>query len=134
MTIVTPIKKGTIFLKLPREIFLFSGASNRGRTYIPQRGIFEQAKHRRNISNYARITLKSKSDDIKAKQAKAKENSLANLRKEDKPRLCNVAQSEKPADRTDLTKELAKKTGAGEQTASRVLVINKKIDKAIVKV
>lgn len=87
---------------------------------------------RRNISNYARITLKSKSDDIKAKQAKAKEKQAEyHGNQYEKRTLCNVAQSPKPADRTDLKKELAKKTGAGEHTTSKVLVINKKIDKAI---
>lgn len=80
---------------------------------------------RRNISNYARITLKSKSDDIKAKQAKAKENIRATQNNAGAAAFVNSQKQ------IDLTKELAKKAGTGEQTASRVLVINKKIDKAI---
>ena len=80
---------------------------------------------RRNISNYARITLKSKSDDIKAKQVKAKENIRATQNNAGAAAFVNSQKQ------IDLTKELAKKAGTGEQTASRVLVINKKIDKAI---
>lgn len=80
---------------------------------------------RRNISNYARITLKSKSDDIKAKRAKAKENIRATQNNAGAAAFVNSQKQ------IDLTKELAKKAGTGEQTASRVLVINKKIDKAI---
>lgn len=91
---------------------------------------------RRNINTYARTTLESLSDDILSKRAKAKEKqaNAGGDKKSDeykKIAFCEITKSDKPADRTDLTKELAKKANTGEQTASRVMTINKKIDTAI---
>lgn len=81
---------------------------------------------RRNINNYARTTLESVSDEIKTLLKTRKEKSLENLKQN---RVCEITKSDK--EKADTTKEIAKRANVGEQTASRVMTINKKIDKAI---
>lgn len=81
---------------------------------------------RRNINKYARTTLESVSDEIKTLQKTRKEKSLENLKQN---RVCEITKSDK--EKADTTKEIAKRANVGEQTASRVMTINKKIDKAI---
>lgn len=81
---------------------------------------------RRNINNYARTTLESVSDEIKTLLKTRKEKSLENLKQN---RVCEITKSDK--EKADTTKEIAKRANVGEQTASRVMTINKKIDRAI---
>ena len=83
---------------------------------------------RRNINNYARTTLECLSDEILQKQAegKAKRSEQGGDRRS---AFCEITKSEKP--KVDTTKEVAKRANVGEQTASRVITINKNIDAAI---
>lgn len=75
---------------------------------------------RRNISNFAEVTLRSKSDEI-----------IANRKKNQGVRTDLFAKSQKSYETTDTTKEIARLANVGTNTASRVITINKKIDKAI---
>lgn len=91
---------------------------------------------RRNINNYARTTLECLSDEIQQKQAEAnKKQSDAGkqygrgLPKKEEIALGEITQSYRPV--VDTKKEIAKRANVGEQTASRVMTINKKIDAAI---
>lgn len=84
---------------------------------------------RRNINNYARTTLECLSDEIQAKQNERKQKSLENLRQNAVDRVCEVTKSvEQPV---NTSKEVARRANVGEQTASRVMTINKRIDAAI---
>ena len=89
---------------------------------------------RRNINNYARTTLECLSDEIQQKQVEAnKKQSEAGKQygrgMQNKIALGEITQSYKPV--IDTKKEIAKRANVGEQTASRVMTINKKIDAAI---
>ena len=75
---------------------------------------------RRNISNFAEVTLRSKSDEI-----------IANRKKNQGVRTDLFAKSQKSYKTTDTTKEIARLANVGTNTASRVITINKKIDRAI---
>ena len=75
---------------------------------------------RRNISNFAVVTLRSKSDEI-----------IANRKKNQGVRTDLFAKSQKSYETTDTTKEIARLANVGTNTASRVITINKKIDRAI---
>ena len=79
---------------------------------------------RRNINKYARTTLESVSDEIQSRR-----NAVREKEHERKPTFVKSQKSNLPT--FDTTKDIAKKANVGEQTASRVLTINKKIDKAI---
>lgn len=83
---------------------------------------------RRNINNYARTTLECLSDEIQAKQAEGKAKQ-AEQGGDRKTAFCEITKSEKP--KIDTTKEVARRANVGEQTASRVMTINKRIDAAI---
>ncbi len=89
---------------------------------------------RRNISNYARTTLASLSDEIQAARRQAKQNSQNNLKQNkdvvenDTHRKYEFIQSDKP--KTDTLAEIAKQAGVGRETASRTVQINKAIDEA----
>ena len=83
---------------------------------------------RRNINNYARTTLECLSDEIQAKQAEGKAKQ-AEQGGDRKTAFCEITKSEKP--KVDTTKEVARRANVGEQTASRVMTINKRIDAAI---
>ena len=84
---------------------------------------------RRNINNYARTTLESQSDEIKAKRQVSTQKSFENLKQNQKHRISEIRQSE--AVKTDTLKDIAQKAGVARDTASRVMTINKKIDRAI---
>ena len=79
---------------------------------------------RRNINKYARTTLESVSDEIQSRR-----NAVREKEHERKTTFVKSQKSNLPT--FDTTKDIAKKANVGEQTASRVLTINKKIDKAI---
>lgn len=83
---------------------------------------------RRNINKYARTTLECLSDEIQAKQAEGKAKQ-AEQGGDRKTAFCEITKSEKP--KVDTTKEVAHRANVGEQTASRVMTINKRIDAAI---
>lgn len=84
---------------------------------------------RRNINNYARTTLECLSDEIQAKQNERKQKQLDNLRQNATDRVCDFTNSvEQPI---NTTKEVSRRANVGEQTASRVMTINKRIDEAI---
>lgn len=84
---------------------------------------------RRNINNYARTTLESQSDEIKAKRQVSTQKSFENLKQNQKHRISEIRQSETV--KTDTLKDIAQKAGVARDTASRVMTINKKIDQAI---
>lgn len=84
---------------------------------------------RRNINNYARTTLECLSDEIQAKQNERKQKQLDNLRQNATDRVCEITNSVEQSINT--TKEVARRANVGEQTASRVMTINKRIDAAI---
>ena len=74
---------------------------------------------RRNINSYARNTLESLSDDIQASK------------RQNQGKRTDLFQNSEKGERTDTTKEIAKRAGTSTDTTSRVLTINKKIDRAI---
>lgn len=74
---------------------------------------------RRNINSYARNTLESLSDDIQASK------------RQNQGKRTDLFQNSEKGERTDTTKEIAKRAGTSTDTTSRVLTINKKIDQAI---
>ena len=79
---------------------------------------------RRNINKYARTTLESVSDEIQSRR-----NAVREKEHERKTTFVKSQKSNLPT--FDTTKDIAKKANVGEQTASRVITINKKIDRAI---
>lgn len=91
-------------------------------------------KSRRNLTAFAKGTLESKAIEILSKRAKEKR--LSTLKQNADNRLCEFTQTEKEektieTPKIDVKKELAKRIGTGEQTASRIMNINKHIEKAI---
>lgn len=85
---------------------------------------------RRNINNYARTTLECLSDEILATRKAAKEKQAEYHGNQYEHRtLGEITQSPKPV--IDTKKEIARRANVGEQTASRVMTINKSIDAAI---
>lgn len=111
---------------------------------------------RRNINNYARTTLVAMSDDILKARKKAQEVQTSGL-KQNVLRVCEFTNTEKPKfepkidpsmfdledeepenqsvttqkPKTNITAEIAKQAGVGEQTVSRTIQINKAIDEAV---
>ena len=87
---------------------------------------------RRNLSNYAKVALESRKAEILSKKGKIKQSEAGGDRKSEsykgKIALCDFTQSEKKP--IDVKKEIAAHSGVGEQTASRVMVIEKKIEQA----
>lgn len=85
---------------------------------------------RRNINKYARTTLECMSDEILATKNAAKEKQEEYHGNQYEHRtFCDFTKSPKPV--IDTTKEVARRANVGEQTASRVMTINKRIDAAI---
>lgn len=85
---------------------------------------------RRNINNYARTTLECLSNEILATRKAAKEKQAEYHGNQYEHRtLGEITQSPKPV--IDTKKEIARRANVGEQTASRVMTINKRIDAAI---
>lgn len=103
--------------------------------------MIDNQKSRRNLTDYARGMLESKAMEILAKQARANQASAGakNLERynaaknNDTSSLCNVAQTSeaKEASKIDTKKELASRIGVGERTASKILNVNKHLEKAI---
>lgn len=97
--------------------------------------MIDNQKSRRNLTAYAKGTLESKAIEILSKRAKEKR--LSTLKQNTDNRFCEFTKTEKPTElpkfepKIDTTKELAKRIGTGEQTASRIMNINKHIEKAI---
>lgn len=91
--------------------------------------MIDNQKSRRNLTAFSWGMLQSKAIEILSKQAKAKQ--LSTLKQNNNPRLCNVAQTESKPPKIDVKKELATRIGVGERTASKILNINKHIEKAI---
>ena len=84
---------------------------------------------RRNINNYARTTLECLSEEIQEKQKERKQKSIDNLRQNAGDRVCEITKSVETA--VNTAKEVAHRANVGEQTASRVMTINKHIEAAI---
>ena len=97
--------------------------------------MIDNQKSRRNLTAFAKGTLESKAIEILSKRAKEKR--LSTLKQNTDNRFCEFTKTEKPTElpkfepKIDTTKELAKRIGTGEQTASRIMNINKHIEKAI---
>lgn len=84
--------------------------------------MIDNQKARRNLNAYARGTLEEKAISIIQKKAKDKEH-------ERKTTFVKSQKSNLPDINT--TQELAKRINTGEQTASRIININKAINKAV---
>ena len=82
--------------------------------------MIDNQKSRRNLTAYAIITLNEKAGNI---QARKKKNQGV--------RTDLFVNSQKGYEPVNVTKELAEKSNRGVQTTSRVIQINKAIDKAI---
>ena len=103
--------------------------------------MIDNQKSRRNLTDYARGMLESKAMEILAKQARANQTSAGakNLERynaaknNDTSSFCEITKTSeaKQTSKIDTTKELAKRIGTGEQTASRIMNINKRLEKAI---
>ena len=98
--------------------------------------IIKNQKARRNLTAFSRGMLESKAIEILQKQAKEKQAAAGGDRKSEeykKNTLCEITQSDKkePQKHIDVKKELAARIGTGEQAASRIININKRIEKAI---
>jgi hypothetical protein len=101
--------------------------------------MIDNQKSRRNLTDYARGMLESKAMEILSKQAKANQAAAGStygrgMPKKEEIALCNIAQSnnsiEEPK-KIDTKKELASRIGVGERTASKILNVNKHLEKAI---
>lgn len=100
--------------------------------------MIDNQKSRRNLTAFSRGILESKAIEILSKQAKAKIGGDKKSQEYKENHLCEFTQMIdkpknilKPEPKIDVKKELAKRIGTGEQTASRILTINKRIEKAI---
>lgn len=103
--------------------------------------MIDNQKSRRNLTDYARGMLESKAMEILSKQARANQTSAGakNLERynaaknNDTSSLCNIAQTSeaKQTSKIDTKKELASRIGVGERTASKILNVNKHLEKAI---
>lgn len=82
--------------------------------------MIDNQKARRNLTAYAIITLNEKAGNIQARR-----------KKNQGTRTDLFVNSQKGYTPVNVTKELAKKSSVGEQAASRVIQINKAIEKAI---
>ena len=93
--------------------------------------IIKNQKARRNLTAFSRGMLESKAIEILQKQAKEKQ--LSTLKQNTEARLCEITQTEGKTEKhhIDVKKELAARIGTGEQAASRIININKRIEKAI---
>ena len=78
---------------------------------------------RRNINNYARTTLECLSDEIQANRKK-NQGMRTDL-------FVKSQKSQVEPETVNTAKEVARRANVGEQTASRVMTINKRIDAAI---
>lgn len=95
--------------------------------------MIDNQKARRNLNAYARGTLEEKAINIIQKQGKVKQSQAGGDRKSEeykKIAFCDFTKSDS-APKVDTTKELAKRINTGEQTASRIININKAINKAV---
>lgn len=102
--------------------------------------MIDNQKSRRNLTAFSRGILESKAIEILSKQAKEKQSAAGGDKKSEeykKTALCNIAQSDKLKNiqksepKIDVKKELATRIGVGERTASKILNVNKHIEKAI---
>ena len=96
--------------------------------------IIKNQKARRNLTAFSRGMLESKAIEILQKQAKEKQAAAGaqNLARFKDVSLCEITQTkQEPQKRIDVKKELAARIGTGEQAASRIININKRIEKAI---
>ena len=100
--------------------------------------MIDNQKSRRNLTAYAKGTLESKAIEILSKRAKERQSAAGGDKRSEeykKTALCEFTQTEKEktieTPKIDVKKELAKRIGTGEQTASRIMNINKHIEKAI---
>lgn len=101
--------------------------------------IIENQKGRRNITAFSRGLLELKASEIlqKRAEAKAKQSAAGGDRKSkeyQKNAFCEITKSDNAnsnAPAINTTKELAARIGTGEQAASRIININKRIEKAI---
>lgn len=106
--------------------------------------MIDNQEARRNLTAYARGVLEERRISILQKQAKDNQAAAGGDKKSEefkKIALCEITQSDsasgqresscdKPL-KIDVKKELAKRIGTGEQTASRILTLNKRIAQAI---
>lgn len=98
--------------------------------------MIDNQKSRRNLTAFAKGTLESKAIEILSKRAKANQ-AVYYGNQYSKRTLCNIAQSPKEEKKSieppkiDVKKELASRIGIGERTASKILNVNKHIEKAI---
>ena len=104
--------------------------------------MIDNQKSRRNLTAFSMGILHSKAIEILSKKAKEKQSAAGTqfgkgLPKKGEIAFCDFTKSyepketPKPEPKIDVTKELAKRIGTGEQTASRIITINKRIEKAI---
>lgn len=91
--------------------------------------MIDNQKSRRNLTTFARGTLETKAMEILSKQAKENQKQYFGNQYE-KRTLCEITQSPEQK-KIDVKKELAKRINSGEQTASRIMTLNKAINKAI---
>lgn len=106
--------------------------------------MIDNQEARRNLTAYARGVLEERRIAILQKQAKANQAAAGGDKKSEECKrtaFCEITKSDsasgkresscdKPS-KIDVTKELAKRIGTGEQTASRILTLNKRIAQAI---
>lgn len=93
--------------------------------------MIDNQKSRRNLTAFAKGTLESKAIEILSKRAKAKIGGDKRSQEYKENHLREITQMKNEPIKIDVKKELAKRIGTGEQTASRIMNINKHIEKAI---
>lgn len=93
--------------------------------------MIDNQKSRRNLTAFAKGILESKAIEILSKKAKAKIGGDKKSQEYKENHLCEITQMKNEPIKIDVKKELAKRIGTGEQTASRIMNINKHIEKAI---
>lgn len=94
--------------------------------------MIDNQESRRNLTAFARGVLEEIRIAILQKQAKEKQ--ISTLKQNAEHRLCEFTQTDEQnpeQSKIDVKKELAKRIGTGEQTASRILTLNKRIAQAI---
>lgn len=93
--------------------------------------MIDNQKSRRNLTAFSWGMLQSKAIEILSKQAKTKIGGDKRSQEYKENHLCNIAQMKSEPPKIDVKKELATRIGVGERTASKILNINKHIEKAI---
>jgi len=98
------------------------------------RWMIKNQKARRNLTAYALGLLQLKDIEMLSEIGREKQRSAGGDRKsqeyKEKNALCEFTQSDPAEPKTDVKKELAQRIGSGEQTASRIITVNKKIERA----